>query len=155
MENQKIQELYVEAIKLVTFFNRPENDKFLLERNNIDLDFKLFPLFVAVSKLQPVTVQKLSNFSGRPHSTISRQIHRLEAAKLIETEINLNDSRSHVIKLSSIGETLSDKIKSARLKTMKQALSDVSDSQQETILASLKVLNKILLENTSKNSDNN
>lgn len=38
---------------------------------------------------------------------------------------------------------------------MKQALSDVSDSQQETILASLKILNKILLENTSKDSDNN
>jgi len=67
----------------------------------------------------------LSRFSDRLHSTISRQIQRLETAELIETEINLNDSRSHVIKLSSIGKTVSDKIKIARLKTIKQALSDV------------------------------
>ncbi|MFT8478009.1 MAG: MarR family winged helix-turn-helix transcriptional regulator [Liquorilactobacillus sp.] len=151
MENKKIQELYVEALKLVTFFNRPENDKFLLESNNINLDFKLFPLFVAISKLQPTTVQKLSKFSGRPHSTISRQLQRLENAKLIDTIVNAADSRSHFIKLSLTGEMLSDNIKSARIKTMKQTLNDITDDQQETILDSLKTLNRIILAKTTEN----
>ncbi|MCP0887365.1 hypothetical protein LB941_08460 [Ligilactobacillus sp. WILCCON 0076] len=151
MENKKIQELYVEALKLVVFFNRPENDKFLLESNNINLDFKLFPLFVAISKLQPTTVQKLSKFSGRPHSTISRQIQRLESAKLIDTTVNTADSRSHFIKLSFTGEILSNKIKAARIKTIKQALNNITDDQQETILDSLKLLNRIMLTKLTEN----
>jgi DNA-binding MarR family transcriptional regulator len=148
MENQKIQELYVEALKLVTFFNRPENDKILLELNHIDLDFKLFPLFVAISKMQPVTVQTISNFSGKHHSTISRQIQRLEKGKLIETAVNPSDSRSHIVRLSIAGEKLSEQIKNARQKTMQEALADVTDEQQETIIDSLKLLNAILLKNT-------
>ncbi|WP_289976873.1 MarR family transcriptional regulator [Lactobacillus sp. UCMA15818] len=151
MDNKKIQELYVEALKLVTFFNRPENDKFLIESNNINLDFKLFPLFVAISKLQPTTVQKLSSFSGRPHSTISRQVQRLESAELINTTVNTEDSRSHFIKLSFTGEMLSDKIKKARIETIKQTLNNITDDQQETILASLKLLNRIILAKTAEN----
>lgn len=149
-----MQEIYTEVIKLVTFFNKPENDKFLLETNNIELDFKLFPLFIAISHMQPVTVQELSNFSGRPHSTISRQIQRLETKNLIKAKTNNHDNRSRVITLSLAGETLSSDIKIARFKTMEQVLSDITAKQEETIIDSLKLLNKAILKNTPANKNN-
>lgn len=126
-----------------------KNDKFLLETNNIELDFKLFPLFITISHMQPITVQKLSNFLGRPHSTISRQIQRLEAKNLVKIKTNNDDSRSRIITLSLAGETLSSDINIARFKTMEQVLSDITEQEEDTIIDSLKLLNKTFLENTS------
>ncbi|NEZ89052.1 MarR family winged helix-turn-helix transcriptional regulator [Weissella paramesenteroides] len=145
MENQETRELYNEIENLISLIEQPKNDKRLLELNNIDLDFKLFPIIISIAKLQPITVRELSIFSGQPHSTTSRQLQRLKASNLIVSTVNPLDTRSRVIKLSDDGIDLLDKIKKGKLSFLDRAFSEVPKSKIKTISENLSLLTKILI----------
>lgn len=141
MNNQQIQTFYEQLIELAYFFNQPQNDQALIKAAHVQLDYKLFPLFATIARQQPTNVQNLALFLGASHSTISRQLDRLEHAKLITTQINAHDSRKREVQLSELGQTLNQNLTQTRLQTIKHILNSVPANKQLQILDDITLLN--------------
>lgn len=148
MNNQQTQQIYQQLMQIVQFFNDPKQDQQLLASGNIELDFKLFPLFMSISYKQPTTVGELADFLGKSHSTISRQIDRLEKTGWVQTTSG-TDTRTREIQISTTGKELLDKISTTRHQHMARAFSDWSDAE----LAQLQTTMLKLMETLHKNHD--
>ena len=66
-------------VGLIGYLNSPQRDDLLLREAGVVLDRALFPLLVRLGVLGPLSVGDLAAQAGRDHTTISRQLARLEA----------------------------------------------------------------------------
>jgi DNA-binding MarR family transcriptional regulator len=144
MENKNLQALYEQLIQLIDFFNQPSNDQALLEAADVALDYKLFPLFILISRTAPTTVGALAKRTGRSHSTLSRQVDRLEKSGVTLTQAAANDSRVREIVLTEKGQALIQKISVARLNKMGTMLAKISAKDQADLLRILQEVTPLL-----------
>ena len=67
------------------FLNKPSRDKKMVENAHINLDPTAFPIFVGIARMQPTSVGNLADTVGKNHSSVSRQIDKLEKQGLVQT----------------------------------------------------------------------
>lgn len=144
MEEKKIQKLYQHMIEVVEFFQQTDNDKKLLAEHQIQFDYKLFPLFIAITRLEPTTIKVLAAYMGRSHSTLSRQVDRLENEGFIHTAASSEDARAREIRTSELGIRLAQEIQQARVSAINRAFAHISEERQEQLLADLELLTTLL-----------
>ena len=94
--------------------NRPERDAEILEMAGLTLERALFPLLVLIERLGPIGVVELSGRVGRDHTTVSRQVGRLEGLGLVERRTNSRDARIHEAAITPQGKTATDAVDAAR-----------------------------------------
>jgi DNA-binding MarR family transcriptional regulator len=116
--------LHQAILEIVSVMNRPELDQTLLAEAGIGLERALFPLLVLVQRFGPIGVVDLAGRIGRDHSTISRQIARLEALGLIQRHASPSDGRQRSATVTPAGQAMVSKLDAARGRLGAFVLSD-------------------------------
>jgi len=77
---------------------------------------------------------------GKSHSSVSRQIDKLEKKGLIRTKDGPTDARVRSIELSTDGEKLKEILDKTRMNNISKVLDDWSDSEKADLLKNLQHL---------------
>lgn len=136
MENELIQAL----VTIVSFFNRTDRDKAFIKDAGVKLEATSFQLFVTIGRMQPTNVSDLANILGKSHSSVSRQIDKLEQKGLVTTKDSEVDARIRSIQLSKSGEQLKRILDTTRVNNISKALTSWTDAEKQSLLVNLKHL---------------
>ncbi len=79
----EVRQLHDVMLDVVGILNEPRRDDALIAEAGIALDRALFPLLVRIERRGPIGVVELADLSGRDHTTVSRQVAKLEALGLV------------------------------------------------------------------------
>ncbi|GEO57473.1 MarR family winged helix-turn-helix transcriptional regulator [Companilactobacillus bobalius] len=142
MDNQLIESL----VSIVSFFNRTDRDQAFIKQAGVDLEAVSFQLFVTIGRMQPTNVSDLANLLGKSHSSVSRQIDKLERKQLVTTKDGEQDARVRSIVLSESGEKLKKILDQTRVEMIDSALKDWSEDEKRALLDNLDHLAKTLKE---------
>ncbi|MQS75540.1 MarR family winged helix-turn-helix transcriptional regulator [Companilactobacillus halodurans] len=138
------EEIYKYFVNILTFFNRTDRDKKLIQAAGVKLEATSLQAFISIGRMQPTKVSDLANVLGKNHSSTSRQIDKLERNELVVTHNSKKDSRIREIYLSQKGEQIIKKINAARSETMQSAFDNWQEADKENLLSSLRHLSKTL-----------
>lgn len=136
MDNQLIESL----VSIVSFFNRTDRDQAFIKQAGVDLEAVSFQLFVTIGRMQPTNVSDLANLLGKSHSSVSRQIDKLEQKQLVTTKDGEKDARVRSIVLSESGEELKKVLDKTRVEMIDSALKDWSENEKKDLLGNLEHL---------------
>jgi DNA-binding MarR family transcriptional regulator len=109
-----LRELHGAVLDIVGAMNRPQQDEVLIRIAGIPLDRALFPLLVGVGKFGPIGVVELADRAGRDHTTVSRQVARLEELELVRRQENPTDRRVRMVAIAPKGKAMTAMIDKAR-----------------------------------------
>lgn len=132
-----LRKLHAAIIDLVDEINRPRRDDRLIEEAGIPLDRALFPLLGRVWRYGPIGVVELADRTGRDHTTISRQMSKLEELDLIERKPSITDKRIREATVTGKGQEMVDLLNVARERLANRILIDWTDAdlnQLQTLL---------------------
>ena len=88
-----MRRLHDALLTIVSVMNRPQRDEMLIREAGIPLDRALFPLLVGIERLGPIGVVDLADRAGRDHTTVSRQVAKLESLGLVARRESAADRR--------------------------------------------------------------
>jgi len=114
-------------VDLMSFFASPQRDEALLREAGVALDRALFPLLVRLGARGPLGVAELAEQVGRDHTTVSRQLAKLESLKLVARPEKDGDRRRRPAQLTPAGRKIVQAIVSARRRLLAQALAGWSE----------------------------
>jgi DNA-binding MarR family transcriptional regulator len=137
-----IDDLAAALIDLVGFFASPQRDDVLLAEAGVNLDRALFPLLVRLGRSGPLSVAGLGAEVGRDHTTISRQLAKLESLGLVSRRGGGSDRRVRPAVLTPAGDEIVQAITSARRRLLSGVLAGWTDTDR----ASLATLNRRFVE---------
>jgi DNA-binding MarR family transcriptional regulator len=138
---RNIDQLAAALIDLIGFLNSPQRDDFLLREAGVELDRALFPLLVRLGMSGSLSVAGLADQMGRDHTTISRQLSKLERLQLVSRQGGA-DRRVRTASLTEAGDTVVQAITAARRRLLARALAEWN----EIDLAALAMLNRRFVE---------
>lgn len=120
-------------IDLVDEINRPARDDRLIEEAGIPLDRALFPLLARIGRHGPIGVVDLADRTGRDHTTISRQMTRLEDLGLIERRPSATDKRVREAEVSDKGRAMIAELNAARERLANRILASWNDAELDQL----------------------
>jgi DNA-binding MarR family transcriptional regulator len=132
--------LHEALVDLVGLFNRPQLDQVLLKRAGVNLDRALFPLLIRIGMRGPIGVVELAEQVGRDHSTVSRQVAKLEELSLIERQAGQRDQRVKQAIATEAGRRVVEQISKARNSLYGEALADWSAHDKDELARLLRKL---------------
>src|SRR5215475_12604743 len=94
--------------------NQPQRDEALIAEAGISLERALFPLLVVIERLGPIGIVELADRVGRDHTTVSRQVARLEVLNLVSRRASPDDGRMRKVLAAAKGKAMVTAIDSAR-----------------------------------------
>jgi DNA-binding MarR family transcriptional regulator len=112
--SERIRALHLALIRIVSVMNRPEVDEQMVREAGISLDRALFPLLVGIERLGPIGVVDLAGRVGRDHTTVSRQVAKLESHGLVERRAGIEDGRVREAVVTAKGRAMTDAVDRAR-----------------------------------------
>jgi DNA-binding MarR family transcriptional regulator len=137
-----MDQLVSALIDLTGVLNSPRRDTVLLREAGVSIDRALFPLLVRLGRHGALGVAELAEQAGRDHTTVSRQLARLEDLALITRCDDSADRRRRAARLTPQGETVVEAISQARRRLLERALAGWSRDDR----AALAELNRRLVE---------
>jgi len=129
-------------IELIGFLNSPRRDDALLKEAGVSLDRALFPLLVRLGMSGALSVGDLADQVGRDHTTVSRQLAKLEELGFISRQAADADRRVKAAILTAEGDSVVQAITAARRRLLGRALAGWSEDDR----MSLADLNRRLVE---------
>jgi DNA-binding MarR family transcriptional regulator len=111
---QQFRKLHAAVLDIVAVINRPQGDEVLIREAGIPLDRALFPLLVLIERLGPIGVVELADRVGRDHTTVSRQVARLESLDLVTRQADAADRRVRHAVIAPKGKAMTDAVDAAR-----------------------------------------
>jgi DNA-binding MarR family transcriptional regulator len=133
---RNLDRLGASLLDLMSFLNSPQRDDALLREAGVSLDRALFPLLVALGTRGPLGVAELADLVGRDHTTVSRQLAKLESLRLVGRCESDADRRRRAAQLTASGRKIVQAITSARRRLLSKALAGWSEADR-TALAGL------------------
>jgi DNA-binding MarR family transcriptional regulator len=133
-------ELHAVLLQLHGYMNRPDIDQAFLARAGVKLDRALFPLLSRIGRSRPIGVVELASLVGRGHSTVSRQVAKLEALGLVERQAAKGDQRVRLLEPSAAGWKMLDQFARARRRFLSNRLDGWTDEERSMLLDLLKRL---------------
>jgi DNA-binding MarR family transcriptional regulator len=118
---------------LVGFLNSPQRDDFILREAGVALDRALFPLLVRLGAQGELGVVELADQVGRDHSTVSRQVAKLERQGLVVRQARDGDQRVRAARITSAGEAVVQAIARARQTQFDRLFRTWSDADREAL----------------------
>ena len=128
-----VDELAAAVIDLMSLFASPRRDELLLREAGVSLDRALFPLLVRLAMTGPVSVAELADQVGRDHTTVSRQLAKLESRNLVSRHEGDLDRRVRTADLTPEGETIVVAIATARRRLLSRALDDWTEADRSSL----------------------
>ena len=133
-------EIHAVLLQLNGYMNRPDIDQAFLARAGVKLDRALFPLLTRIGLSHPIGVVELANLVGRDHSTVSRQVAKLESLGLVERQTAKGDHRIRLLEPSTTGLTMLDQFAMARREFVSTRLGCWTDEERSMLLNLLRRL---------------
>jgi DNA-binding MarR family transcriptional regulator len=121
--NERIRELHAALLDIAAVMNQPQRDAFLIEKAGIPLDRALFPLLVCVDRFGPIGVVDLADRVGRDHTTVSRQVAKLESLGLVRRQASAADRRIRAAVITPKGRATTGALDAAREKIGREIFS--------------------------------
>jgi len=112
--SEQLRTLHGALISIVSAMNRPQRDEAMIRKAGISLDRALFPLLVGIERLGPIGVVDLADRAGRDHTTVSRQVAKLESLGLVERKAGATDRRVREAIIKPKGKAMTDAVDAAR-----------------------------------------
>lgn len=109
-----LPDLHRSLVDVVIMMNQPERDTALLDKAGLSLERALFPLLVLIERMGPIGVVDLAGRIGRDHTTVSRQVARLEELGLVERRSSATDKRVRTAVVTPQGKAATDALDRAR-----------------------------------------
>jgi DNA-binding MarR family transcriptional regulator len=116
------RELHTALMDIVGMLNSPRYDDILLQEAGVALDRALFPLLVRVAVQGPVGITELADQVGRDHSTVSRQIAKLEGLGFVAREPDAKDQRVRAAIITPAGRAVAETLAGARNRLIARVL---------------------------------
>jgi len=113
-KNARLRDLHRSLLDLMGVLNRPQRDEALIAEAGISLERALFPLLVVIERLGPIGIVELADRVGRDHTTVSRQVARLESLKLVSRRASPDDRRVREVLAAAKGKAMVVAIDGAR-----------------------------------------
>lgn len=129
-----LRQLHEALLDLSGLMNRPQPDAALIAEAGIDLDRALFPLLVRIDRRGPIGIVDLADLAGRDHTTVSRQVAKLEALGLVERRADARDGRVRLAAATPKAKQLTDALDEARQRLWTQALSSWSRTERRELV---------------------
>lgn len=127
-------QLHAAFLHLVGLFNRPEPDAAMLAEAGVSLDRALFPLLSRLGLGRPLSVVELGHLAGKDHSTVSRQVAKLEALGLVRRVPSPDDARVRLLVPSEEGEVLLEKFRRTRREAVGRWFADWSAEDRAKLI---------------------
>jgi DNA-binding MarR family transcriptional regulator len=118
---------------LVGFLNSPRQDDVLMRAAGIAIDRALFPLLVRIGSAGSLGVVELAEQAGRDHSTVSRQVAKLESLGLVSRRANKSDQRVREAAITEEGKRAVRAITNARRRLLGKLLADWSQEDRDAL----------------------
>jgi len=110
----QLRALHGALLSVVSVMNRPQRDEAMVREAGISLDRALFPLLVGIERVGPIGVVELADRAGRDHTTVSRQVAKLESLGLVERQGSEHDRRVREAIVTPKGKAMTDAVDAAR-----------------------------------------
>ncbi|UGY15593.1 MarR family winged helix-turn-helix transcriptional regulator [Bradyrhizobium septentrionale] len=111
---ETIRALHESLIDIMRVLNRPQGDERMVREAGIPLERALFPLLVIIERRGPIGVVDLADGVGRDHTTVSRQIAKLESLGLVGRQAGAADRRVREVIVTPKGKAMTDAVDAAR-----------------------------------------
>ncbi len=130
---RNLDDLVAALVDLISFLNSPQRDDALLREAGVALDRALFPLLVILGVRGALSVADLADQVGRDHTTVSRQLAKLESLDLIQRDKDDEDRRKRAAQLTQDGRKVVHAITLARRRLLSKALAGWSEADRAAI----------------------
>ena len=130
---KEIRELRGALLDLTGVLNRPQPDAALIEAAGVDLARALFPLLARIDRLGPIGIVELAELVGRDHTTVSRQITKLESLRLVARAPSPQDGRIRAVVVTEQGGVMTAALDAARQKIIEKMLGDWEKDDVRTL----------------------
>jgi DNA-binding MarR family transcriptional regulator len=118
---------------LVGLLNSPRQDDVLLREAGISIDRALFPLLVRIGASGSLSVVELAQQVGRDHSTVSRQIAKLDSLGLVARRQSKRDQRVREAVITEKGRRAVRAITAARRRLFGKLLAGWSEEDRQAL----------------------
>lgn len=136
---------------IVGIINRPEPDAAVLAESGAQLDRALFPLLSRLGLHAPISVVELGLVAGKDHSTVSRQVAKLELLGLVARIPAEDDQRVRLLAPTVEGEAMLEKLRIARRAVVARWFSDWNVGDKVQLLALLQRMLTAIQDGTAEN----
>ena len=120
----ELRALHLALLEIMGAMNEPHRDEALIAAAGIRLDRALFPLLIGIERFGPIGVVELAAGVNRDHTTVSRQLAKLESLGLIMRVESADDRRARRAVVTPKGRTMSRRIDAARERMFRSIFSD-------------------------------
>jgi len=127
-------ELHAAFLQLNGYMNRPDLDSAFLAHADVRLDRALYPLLLRIGYAGPISVVDLAGLVGRNHSTVSRQVAKLESLGLVERHVAADDQRIRLLKPSAAGRDMLATFSKVRRRFLDKLLGDWTTEERNLLL---------------------
>jgi len=135
--------LHAAFMDLMSLANRPEADAAMLKAAGVELDRALFPLLSRLGLKAPISIVELADAAGKDHSTVSRQVAKLEELGLVVRVPSKTDQRVRYLAPSRKGEAILARLRAARRKAIAAWAKQWSRAEREGFLERLQMIVRI------------
>lgn len=130
----QIRQLHAAVSDIVGVMNSPARDESMVREAGIPLDRALFPLLVGIERNGPIGIMDLADRVGRDHSTVSRQVARLDELGLVERRESARDRRVREAIVTAKGKSMTDQVDLARDRMGRTILKTWEPSEIEALV---------------------
>ncbi|MEI9886883.1 MAG: MarR family transcriptional regulator [Rhizomicrobium sp.] len=132
--NADLRRLHEALMDLMGIFNAPQRDDALIAEAGIALDRALFPLLVRIERRGPIGVVDLASLAGRDHTTVSRQVAKLEELGLVRRQAGKSDKRLREAAITRKGLAMTRAIDKARERIAGPILAGWSEADRQSLI---------------------
>jgi DNA-binding MarR family transcriptional regulator len=111
-------------LEIIGVMNAPQRDEALIAAAGIRLDRALFPLLIGIERFGPIGVVELAAGMNRDHTTVSRQLAKLESLGLVARLESSDDRRTRRAVVTPEGKAMTKRIDAARERMFRAIFSD-------------------------------
>jgi DNA-binding MarR family transcriptional regulator len=138
----EVRELHEVLLDMMAILNEPQRDDSLIAAAGVSLNRALFPLLVRIERRGPLGVVELANMSGRDHTTVSRQVAKLESLGLVSRHPGKTDDRVREAAVTKKGQAITKALDKARESMVGPKLARWSAQDRKQLLRLLRKLVK-------------
>ncbi len=115
--------LHLALLEIIGVMNEPHRDEALIAAAGIRLDRALFPA-IGIERFGPIGVVELAAGVNRDHTTVSRQLGKLESLGLVTRVESVDDRRTRRAIVTPEGGMMTERIDVARERMFRSIFSD-------------------------------